>query len=281
MTSIDYMTRLSFPAEAVGVIAEAEQTLLACEAAKPLLTAAKEALFFSGKGDFEEPLSLAAAAAKLPRETADMAFLVACLPALLARYRERGVEEPIFWHTMRDLTYKLRECDKNRGIWGTFVTFWYPGFYRMERFGLGRLQFEKIPFPYDGVGGLRRGDTVYNCHIPSSGPLTPREVDDALSKAKAFFGVDPLPVYCDSWLLYPPQIALYDPSSNLRRFAERFTILSSRDDPHNGAFWRVCDRPWAGADLEALPEDTALRRALKAWLKSGHTMGIGAGLLWA
>ncbi len=283
MTAPEWMARLGFPAEAAEEL-EAARQKIETEALSPLLAAAQEALFFDGKGDFEVPLAEISRVSGVRRETADMVFLVSCLPRLAELYRERAIPEEIFWNTMGDLRFKLSECCKTRGVWGLFATFWYPGFYRLERFGLGRLQFERYAFPRDDVPGLLKGQTVYNCHIPSSGPLTPELVDDAFRRAKEFFAEElhgaAMPVYCASWMLYPPQIALFPEGSNLRRFAERFTILDSAPDPTNGNLWRVFDRPWEKDKVSELPEDTTLRRALKAFLQSGNTMGAGYGLLW-
>ena len=279
-----YMKRLGFPAEAVEVLESARETLQSKTDILPLLQTAEEALFCHGKGDFRKYLAEIAERSGIRRETADMTFLVSCLPRLRETYGEQSIPEEIFWNSMDDLRCKLLECYRVRGVWGTFVSEWYPGFFRMERFALGRLQFEHTAFPFENVPGLEKGQTVYNCHIPSSGPLTPELADDSLRRAKLFFEKElqggRMPVYCHSWMLYPPHVALFPKDSNLRRFAERFTLLKSIPDPSNQSFWRIFDREWDPAIVAALPEDTSLRRAFKAFLQSGNSMGSGEGILW-
>ena len=284
--STEFMRRLGFPADAIETLETARRSLQAQKELLPLFRAAEEAIFCHGKGDFRMFLAEIAERSGIRRETADMVFLISCLPRLLEEYQKHDIPEKIFRDSMDDLRCKLWECYRVRGIWGTFVTEWYPGFYRLERFALGRLQYEHTAFPFDNVPGLKQGQTVYNCHIPSSGPLTPGSVSDSLARAKAFFANElnggGMPVYCHSWLLYPPIVALFSENSNLRRFAERFTLLKSIPDPENQSFWRIFDRPWEpGIVVSDLPDDTSLRRTLKAFFQCGNTMGFGEAILWA
>ena len=285
LTVVDFMQRIGFPKEAIAVLESAEKVLSANDAIRPFFKQAEVAFFYHGAGEFQTPLSAIAEQSHIPRETVDMVFLVSMLPKLLDRYRKNGISEDIFWNTAKDLTYKLLECYANRGVWGTFDTFWFPEFYRLERFGLGRLQYERKAFPYEGVEGLQRGQTVYNCHIPSAGALTPDLVQDSLLRAKAFFADellgDRMPVYCSSWMLYPPHVELFPEGSNLRSFAERFTLVKAFPDPTNHDFWRIFNRPWdSNISLDDLSENTSLRRAFKAFLMGGNVMGAGNCILW-
>lgn len=285
LTAFDFMKRIDFPTEAITVLEAAEKVLFSNSLLRPLFKTAEDSFLHHGNGDFLITLAEIAEQTDVPRETVDMVFLVSMLPTLLERYRMNGISEEIFWNTAKDLTYKLVECYANRGVWGTFVTFWFPEFYRLERFGLGRLQYERKAFPYDGVSGLKKGQTVYNCHIPSAGALTPDLVEDSLLRAKAFFADeltgDAMPVYCSSWMLYPPHVELFPKGSNLRSFAERFTVVEAVPDPTNHDFWRIFNRPWdPNIVLNELPEDTSLRRAFKTFLMNGNVMGSGKCILW-
>ena len=285
LTTVDFMHRLEFPQESITVLESAQKKLFANGTLNPLFKEAEAAFFHHEKGDFLVSLAAIAEQTDVPRETVDMVFLVSMLPRLLEAYRKNGISEDIFWNTAKDLTYKLVECYVNRGVWGTFVTFWFPEFYRLERFGLGRLQYERKAFPYEGVSNLQKGQTVYNCHIPSAGTLTPDLVEDSLLRAKAFFAQeltsDSMPVYCSSWMLYPPHVELFPKGSNLRSFAERFTVVDAVPDPTNHDFWRIFNRPWdPDMNLNELPEDTSLRRAFKTFLMNGNVMGSGKCILW-
>lgn len=287
LTYAQYMERIGFPAEAIRTVDAAITSLGENPAAVPLLYTAEKQLFDKAEPDktFLETLVRAKETTDLPQETLDMAFLVSCLPRLRDGYLCRGIPEEIFWDSMHDLTCKLRECYDNRGVYGTFVTFWYPGFYRMTRFALGRLQYEYGTFPYDDRDGIRKNARIVQCHIPSSGPLTDELVTDSLARAKAFFPDDliggRLPVYCSSWLIYPPLVGIFPEGSNLRRFAERFTVVDAIPRPENGDFWRIFNFPYDPEKLADAPEDTSLRRAVKAFLLAGNCLGAGKGIIWS
>ena len=124
--------------------------------------------------------------------TMNMCLLLGACPALRERYAEKGIDEAIFWKSIEDMRWKLRECMDCEEVWGTFVPHWYRGFFEMTRFGLGRFQFEETDFDadyYEKCGNtLKRGDTVINFHIPSAGPLTDEKRLDSYKQAYKFFG---------------------------------------------------------------------------------------------
>ena len=55
----------------------------------------------------------------------------------------------IFINSFLDLKYKLEECKLVKGIRGSFVSGWFGGWFNFSLLALGRLQFEKIDFPYN------------------------------------------------------------------------------------------------------------------------------------
>lgn len=201
------------------------------------------------------------------------------------RFRAEGVPDGIFWDTLRDLRYKLGECLDVYDVPGTFTVGWYPRFYRMEIFALGRLQFEKRPFgPASYTKGghtVRQGDRALSIHIPSAGPLMEALCKDAYARAHAFFRPyfkgGPSVFTCESWLLYPGN-AQFLPEGNIRRFMEDFDILSGRDDPGFADAWRVFGRE-AGKPPAELPTDTGLRRAYAQRLQAGLPVGFGYGVI--
>ena len=82
-------------------------------------------------------------------------------------------------------------------------------------------------------------------------------------------------------MLYPPVVELFPKGSNLRAFADRFTLVQAFEDKDNQDFWRIFNFPWS-KELrpEDIPEDTSLRRALKAYLMAGNCMGTAGCVLW-
>mgnify|MGYP001081317085 CR=1 FL=1 len=218
--------------------------------------------------------------------TMHLMFYMYCSRVLLDKYKESGVSLDIFWNSMFDLRYKLQECHVVYGVWGTFVGEWFPGFFTMERYGLGRLQYERIPFSYDKYirNGhvVQKGDRVYNMHIPSAGPLTRDKRMDSYRRAYEFFKDElegaPLVVVCHSWLLYPDNEKFYPKNSNIVDFMHDFEIIDSQDQDSFTDTWRVFGRDHDKA-VDELPTDTSLQRAYIDWLKAGNKTGGGFGIL--
>lgn len=201
-------------------------------------------------------------------------------------YIEKDLPLIYYEKSMADLKYKLEECRLVHGIIGSFVAKWFVGFFRLTRFGIGRLQFEVIPFgdSYAKDDIIPTPESkVINIHIPrSKEPLTPRACLEAYEEAKTFFkaevGMDPCPFVCDTYLLYPENETFLPPSSNTYQFFKSFEIISVRPDEERRNLWRLFDTQ--EKNLDHLPADTSLRRAFLAHLKRGGKMGIGRGILF-
>ena len=98
-----------------------------------------------GKLDYKEVLKAADTAAKeagIASYTADLLIYLLMTAHLKERYQEKGISEQIWLDSCMDLNWKPHECRKMYGIWGSFVSWWFDGFFEMTRFALGRLQFE-------------------------------------------------------------------------------------------------------------------------------------------
>lgn len=201
-------------------------------------------------------------------------------------YIADGVSEKIFFDTFSDLRYKAIECMHNKGVWGTFVQFWYPIFYRRDIVKLGRLEYETITYdhPAREVAGvtLRPGQKIGNIHIPSSGE--PFDLDARIESyrlAYDFFkdmrGDGPLVCICHSWLLYPEYRRVLSGTSNIVSFQDDFTVLEIDDGAFDDA-WRVFG-PAADGPTAELPEDTSMQRAFKKHLLEGGKNGSALGVL--
>ncbi len=222
--------------------------------------------------------------------TTDLLLFICMSRHLRALYAERGIDDAIWHDSMSDLKYKLEECKLVRGVRGMFVAFWMPGWFKMTRFALGRLQFEIVDFgreyQKDGIS-LGKESKVLNMHIPRSGrPLSKQLYEDSFARAKAFFGPQlpegqcpggKVPFVCHSWLLYPRMNEFVSEKSNVRKFMEEFDILSW-DDSDGESLWCLFDTNERNPDR--LPTDTTLRRAFVERLKSGGRVGWGYGILF-
>ena len=216
----------------------------------------------------------------------NMCLLLGACPALRERYAEKGIDEAIFWKSIEDMRWKLRECMDCEEVWGTFVPHWYRGFFEMTRFGLGRFQFEKTDFDadyYEKCGNtLKRGDTVINFHIPSAGPLTDEKRLDSYKQAYKFFGGkdgEPMAFVCGSWLLYEGHREFLPENSNILRFMDDFDIIRSADREKFSDGWRVFGK-YSNGSVDDLPEDTSIRRAFKQRLQQGKPTGYGYGVFF-
>ncbi len=201
-------------------------------------------------------------------------------------YLQNGISEEVFFDTFCDLRYKVLECRHNKGVWGNFVAFWYPIFYRCDIVKLGRLEYECIAYngPACTVAGqqLQPGDQVLSIHIPSSGePFDQAARLASYRLAYDFFkerrGERPLICVCHSWLLYPEYRKVLPGTSNIVGFMDDFTILRVDD----GSFddnWRVFG-PDADLPAAELPEKTSMQRAFKAHLLAGGKTGSALGVL--
>lgn len=215
-------------------------------------------------------------------------FVFLCMASKYMRddYRTAGLSDELFWDTIMDLKYKLMECKAVKGVWGTFVEHWYPIFFSLNIFKLGRLEFERVQFTRDsytfGDITVNKGDTVYSVHIPSCGSLSKELRMDSYRRAFAHFreerGEKPLICICHSWLLYPQNREIFPATTNLVDFMGDWDIIDSEVDESFGDCWRVFSRDYDG-NPDALPQNTTQQKALVNWLKTGKKTGDGFAVL--
>lgn len=217
--------------------------------------------------------------------TAYMLLLICMVPELHKRYIQKGIEDKLFYETMRDLKYKLEECRLVHGKIGTFVPAWYKGFFEMKIFALGRLQFELNHTWFDcTVDGIHipKGTKVLSVHIPRTGTkLEHSLVLDSYKQASNFFQDEfdgNIIFICNSWLLYPWNREILKDGSNLAKFYDDFTIVSSGEYENYSEVWRLFDCIYDG-NPDNLPDDSSLRRAYIERIKSGRPIGHGTGVI--
>ena len=274
--------KLNFPTEAINILSLDERKML--ERCADKLGKAEKSMFVPEDFEFMTLLSEIAEESGVNRYECDMVFLLRSTAPLYDKYVEKGYSDELFYHTLSDLRVKLFECKEVNGVWGMEPTSWFKKYYMLERFRLGRLQYDKKPFPIEQYKDIKSGDTIISCHIPSDGPLLVDEVKESLRMAYRFFPEEhkdgKLIVCCFSWLLYAPLLADYDENTNIKRFYNLFEIMTGWEDEQNCNFWHVFGVRYSPDALENAPEDNSLRRAVIRHLKNGGTMGNGAGILF-
>jgi hypothetical protein len=209
-------------------------------------------------------------------------FTLCCFCHLRADYEKMGYPEALFWGAVQDLSYKINECQRVRGVWGTTALGnWYRGFFVMELFAIGRLQYQvkECDFDFDcEKGSVKKGDRVYGIHIPSAGPLLPQAVLDSMRAAKTFFGEKGVIRFtCGSWMLMKDGEQIFPEGTNLRSFYDLFEKVSYRVDEGYHNCWRIFDTDYDG-NPDHLPQNSGLQKRLVAYLKAGGTPTSGTGI---
>ncbi len=246
-------------------------------------------LYESGKG-FDHIKALQAMN-KVAEETGVHQFTVKLLLYILLSqnlkvlYEKNNLKYQVFFDSMCDLKYKLMECYRLHGVWGSFVASWFGGFFDLQRFAFGRLQFEKVKpaMPYDN-GNVHIGadEHIINVHIPSAGPLKHEDCILAYKQAYEFYkdslrkGV--MYFQCHSWLLEPALEKIVPESSNIIKFKRDYDVFHVQKKDTFPDAWRVF---YVKDDVKIAdyPEDTMLQKGIKRYLLEGNTIGYGLGIL--
>ena len=141
------------------------------------------------------------------------------------------------------------------------------------------VRSEKITLPKSEWRlALDEGDGVFSIHIPSGAPITPencvaqyREAFKIAQKYYPEYSVKAL--YCHSWLLDPALKDLAKKGSNIVSFGSRFLRYPTVSEGR-GVFMFLF-RKYVD-NLEELPENTSLERAVKAhYLEGKYVYEVG------
>ena len=285
---VDFFDTFAYDAADAAYLLEAYDRIVANEKTAELWDRALAIYEENISCDCKEILNLAGEAARLlylHEYTAELLIFICMSRRLKREYEARSIDDEIFHNSMLDLKYKLDECKLVKGIVGSFVAFWFMGFFDLTRFALGRLQFEMVNFghSYDKNGLVLTPESrVINVHIPRTGtPLDKESCDEAFARAKAFFAKETGEIcafVCSSWLLYPEHEKMLSPKTNVYKFMKRFDVFRSGTSKTRGDLWRLFDtdeKRW-----DKLPADTSLRRAYVEHLKNGGQVGWGYGVFF-
>ena len=289
---LSFMNELGFDKEAVASLSDDIEKIYANEDAKELFAGAVddyERDIHSNYTELREAAKRAGEIVGVHAYSAELLLFICFSTHLRELYRLRGISDRIWFDSMSDLKWKLWECKAVKGIWGSFVAGWFPGFFNLTRFALGRLQFEIVAFDgeYEKNGkALKNGDKVINVHIPRTlTPLDKESRDDAYAQAAEFFrnmtDGAPIAFVCSSWLLYPEAEKILPAHSNIRGFMADYDMIRSKTnaDGEYGDMWRLFDMDYTG-DFNDYPEDSSLRRAYKKFLLDGNRTGSGYGVFF-
>ena len=199
-------------------------------------------------------------------------------------YEKIGVPYEIYYDSMMDFKWKLREARQVNGITGLRPAEWYKNWYYAYRFTFGRLQFEIAPNVIDYKSenfDVKKGQTVVKIHIPAdtTKAFSPENCEAAYDMARKYYegilGKGNVIFCCTSWLLLPAHSQILPETSNIRKFAESFEIAKTAET--NGDLWRIFYTDDIPEDPTKLNEDTSLQRAYKKFIIDGGKPGWAAG----
>ena len=282
------MERLNYPADAQRVFLDALDRIAADKVATAWLFRLLAQYDESENCGYKQMLADVKALGEslgIHEYTSGMLLFLCLGEGLRGRYAERGIDESIFYNSMADLRYKLEECRLVYGVVGSFVASWFPGFFKLTRFALGRLQFEivstKNAYEVDGVS-LPAGTKAINIHIPRTGTkLDHGAVLDSYRQAAEMFASEferrPTVFICGTWMLDPWNLMVLSPTSNMRAFYNDFKIVETGEYDSYKDVWRLFDCLYTG-DADALPKDSSLRRAYAERIKREEPLGWGRGV---
>ncbi|GAA3511798.1 acyltransferase domain-containing protein [Actinocatenispora rupis] len=203
---------------------------------------------------------------------------LAASPALVAYHEGHGVPADITADTFADLGSKAALHRRTHGTGGLDKQAWFTLHFRGLLYALGRLQFN-VDTARDRAGGPPPETPTLDAHIPESGPMTPAACDASFAAAPGFFlrhfGTRYDVAACTSWLM-DDQLTEYLPAeSNIVRFQRRFRLAPGGYEGDRNIIEFVFRR--IDPDLDDLPQDTSLQRAVVSHLRAGRHWQVRTG----
>ena len=172
----------------------------------------------------------------------------------------------------------VREHDASCGCYGFDRGFWTTRQRDAKLFRLGELEYELL---CEG-----EGEKAIGLHIPSDASLEMNRLNASLSKARDFLNRHfpdwaNAPIRCSSWLLSPALKDLLPPGSRILGFQAAFDLTGTKPEADDVVQWvfGLSEAQKAGCRLEDLPENTTLRRNMKALMGAGGSVGTAEGIL--
>lgn len=192
----------------------------------------------------------------------------------------RGIDRATSAESLSDLGQQAWVHRRTFGGFGLHTYGWMRICWSGALYWLGRLQFNLTR--YERSQG-DQGDWVVSTHIPESGPLTPAACADSFTRARAFFA-EHFPEYpttlfhCESWLLDPQLTEVLAPESNMVAFQRLWRLNDNQRNGDADALFFTFRRR-GDVDLESLPQDTSLQRAIVAKIRAGGHWQVRAGTI--
>ncbi len=233
------------------------------------------------KGDFET----------LTEKTeSDTVYGMAALVAMLAkaflgwiRYEQKGISEEIYIDTLSDIRVWAYNYRRVHGTLGLSELNWVEGSTSLERFKLGRLQYNFFEFKsdpkYTVPDGLKDGVKLLEVHIQQDGPFNDELCGESIELAKKFYR-EFFPEYdfkgfiCHSWLLSPGLSQVLPETSNIIKFGKRFTVIDDQKENDRQAIERIFDTKFKAKDSKPTSLQLKARKLLDEGGHLGNALGV-------
>lgn len=241
-------------------------------------------VYFEGDIPFGEYIAKLAKKAEIAVEILNLCIYLKKLQETYAEYREKKLSDKVFFDTMRDITVRCETNLSNIGTYGISqknCRRWIRNYLDLKVFRIGALNYEiresKHDIEIDGVK-ISIGDPCVYVHIPGQ-EFSEDACEQSYAEAREFlarsFGMNPPVFFCASWLLQPWLVSVLPKSSNIVKFQEKYKIIDFVENQDLGLRFVF---PVIRENPEAYPEDTTIRREVKARLIRGEKIGIGYGI---
>ena len=211
-----------------------------------------------------------------------LSFLFMCR-ALKEKYEERGIDEEIFYDTLKDIVRWTAVWSDIKGELYLGELPWLYAHLDMKLFTLGRLQFRfgrslsDIP-----EKGLKKDDKIIEIHIPAGAPLLREECVKSISRAKEFFAKY-FPEYeykaftCYSWLLGDTLKEFLPEESNIQRFSDMFEKIYY--EPSDAILRFLFRWNTVRYNLRSVAASSPFAEKIKKSALAGKEFNVGYGVL--
>lgn len=195
-----------------------------------------------------------------------------------AFHASKGISDEISWRSLSDLGQQVWVHRLTYGEFGLHTQGWLCCAWSGAFFWLGRLQYN---LALDDMAGRSPEEWVLSTHIPQTGPLPPESVDESFAMAADFFGMHfadfgARDLFCNSWLLDPKLPDVLPAESNMVRFQQRWSLYGQAQPGDKDALFFTFRRR-GDVDLDSLPRDTTLHRAVIDRIRAGDHWGVWRG----
>ena len=201
-----------------------------------------------------------------------------------------GVSKDVLLDTFCALHRMMREYEMQNHHIGFREGFWVWRQCCGQILRLSTLEFEYLPELSErevALTGMKPHTPILSVHIPCGCDTSREALNASYAMARTYFaerpylcyasGVAPQGIVCHTWLLSTALKTLLKETSGIRRFMEDYEIVHHEEEGKDCIHFLF--RVASDTPFENLPEDTSLRRDVKAYLLSGKGIGTGYGVL--